>query len=270
MISEHLQDQAIAYLFGELSSAQQSAFESELRGDVELQAFVRQMRESMGLLASAVPQVAPPADLKARIMAAARGETEQVPVPPMNLPLPNSRRAPVAWMAVSAVLLFVAFAAAFDAWTTRVRYAGQSDQIASMTRDVEKLHGLLDTQQRQIAALESENSLSQIRVATLNPQVPPLGQATAVVVWNAGKQQGLIKGDHLAGAGMGKDYQLWLIDPSAPAPISAGLITVNGDGSFATSFKPVRPVTSVAKFAISVEAAGGSDTPHGPIVFIGG
>jgi anti-sigma-K factor RskA len=228
------------------------------------------MRESLGLLAHAVPEATPPAGLKARIMALAREGNDPVPVPRMDLPGKSAGRVPIAWMALSAVLCIAVLATAFDAWTSRARYASQNGQLASLTHELELLRGDLDSQRQQIAGLEKENSLSQIRVVTLNPQTPPLGKASAVVVWNAGKQQGLIKGDHLLAPGAGKDYQLWVIEASSPNPVSAGIITVNNDGSFVTSFKPVHPVSTAAKFAISVEASGGSDSPHGPIVFVGG
>jgi anti-sigma-K factor RskA len=270
MISEDRQDQAIAYLFGELSPAQQSAFESLLQRDPELQAFVSEMRESLGLLAHAAPEVEPPAGLKARVLAMTREASDPVPVPQMELPVRRSRRVPETRTAILAALLLVALAAAFDAWTTRARYAAQHDQIASLQQNLELLRGDLASQRQQMASLEQENALSHLRVVTLDPQIPSLAKASAVVVWNAGQQQGLIKGDHLSEAGNGKDYQLWVIDPSQPAPVSAGLIAVSGDGSFVITFKPAHPVSSVAKFAISVEVTGGSVTPHGSIVFVGG
>jgi anti-sigma-K factor RskA len=270
MISEEKQDQAIAYVFGELSPAQQEAFESELQREPELQAFVGEMRESLGLLAQTAQEATPPAHLKARIMALTRKESDSVPVPRMEIPAPSGPRAPVAWMAFSAVLLLVAMAAAIDDWSTRTRYDSQKAQIASVKQELDQLRGNLESQRQQIAAIEAENSLSQMRVVTLDPQAAPLGNAKAVVIWNAKQQQGMIKGDHFSGAGNGKDYQLWVIDPSAPAPVSAGVITVSGDGTFVTTFKPVHPVNSAAKFAISVEATGGSVTPRGPIVFVGG
>jgi anti-sigma-K factor RskA len=270
MISEERQDQAIAYLFEELPSAQRDAFEGELRRDPELQTFVRDLRESLTRLAQTGPALTPPAGLKARVMAMAREEIDPVPVPKMEIPAPSRRRAPVAWMALTALFFLVALAAGLDAWNAHTKAASQESQIASLQHDLERLRGDLDAQREQMASLQKENSLSQVRVVTLSPQTSPLAKANTVVVWNGGEQQGLIKGDHLAAAGTGKDYQLWLIDPSAPSPVSAGLIEVGPDGSFATTFKPTHPVSTVAKFAISLEVSGGSVTPHGPIVFVGG
>jgi anti-sigma-K factor RskA len=270
MISEDRQDQAIAYLFEELSPPQRDAFEGELQRDPELRAFVGDLRESLGLLAQTGPAITPPSGLKTRITAMVREENDPVPVPKMEIPGRNDRRAPVAWMALSAVLFLVALAAVFDAWTSRGRFALQTDQIASLQRDLENLRGDFNAQYQKMASLEKQDVLSQIRVVTLNPQAPALGKANAVVVWSAEKQQGLIRGDHLLDPGAGKDYQLWLIDPSLAGPVSAGLLSINKDGSLVTTFKPAHPVGAVAKFAISLEPGGGSATPRGPIVFVGG
>ena len=270
MISEDRQDKAIAYIFGELSPAQRSAFMRDLQGDPELKSFVGELRESLGQLAHALPLATPSAALRTRVMAIAREHADSVPVPTMEIPARSARRAPVAWMALSAVLLLVAAAAVFDNSNIRARYASQLEKNDSVKHDLEVLKQDLDSQRQQIAGLEQQNSLSQLRVATLDPQVPPLAKASAVVVWNAGKQEGVIKGAHLSGAGPGKDYQLWLIEPGSPNPVSAGVIAISQDGSFATGFRPVHSVGSVAKFAISVEVSGGAASPHGPIVFVGG
>jgi anti-sigma-K factor RskA len=67
----------------------------------------------------------------------------------------------------------------------------------------------------------------------------------------------------------GKDYQLWVVDPKSPEPVSAGVVKVDDKGSAKTSFKPVASVSSAAKFAISVEAKGGVEKKAGPVVMMG-
>jgi anti-sigma-K factor RskA len=67
----------------------------------------------------------------------------------------------------------------------------------------------------------------------------------------------------------GKDYQLWIIGPKAEQPISAGLVRVPGPGTQRVEFRSGRPVETAAKFAVSIENAGGSPVPRGEIVLIG-
>jgi anti-sigma-K factor RskA len=75
----------------------------------------------------------------------------------------------------------------------------------------------------------------------------------------------MISMDNLPAPPPGHDYQLWVLDPTAPAPMSAGLLTRNARAQdFAA-----HPVRSMGPgFAISMEPAGGNSSPNpGPILF---
>jgi anti-sigma-K factor RskA len=75
--------------------------------------------------------------------------------------------------------------------------------------------------------------------------------------------------DKLPPPAPGKDYQLWVIDPKNPQPVSAGILSVPKEGLIRTSFHPAAPVESAAAFAISVEKAGGAPKPEGQIILVG-
>ncbi len=62
----------------------------------------------------------------------------------------------------------------------------------------------------------------------------------------------------------GKDYQLWVLDPTAPAPISAGLLSA---GAGSQNFGTGSAVTNGPGFAVSLEPAGGRPLPTGAILF---
>jgi anti-sigma-K factor RskA len=109
-----------------------------------------------------------------------------------------------------------------------------------------------------------------MKIAMLSAQVDAYAKTTAVVVWDAEKQQGVIKLVNLPKPESGKDYQLWVIDPKHPQPVSGGVLSVQAEGPTRVSFKPDQPVTKADKFAISVEPAGGMSKPTGNIVFMGG
>jgi len=81
---------------------------------------------------------------------------------------------------------------------------------------------------------------------------------------------GVLKLTNVPQAGAGKDYQLWVIDPKYPAPVSGGLVPVNAEGIARVSFAPDRPISRADKFAISLEPAGGVPKATGPIVLLGG
>jgi anti-sigma-K factor RskA len=123
--------------------------------------------------------------------------------------------------------------------------------------------------QKELAALRQKNLLSEIQIATLKAQVAKFQQTNAVVVWDTDQRNGVLQLDKLPPPAPGKDYQLWVIDPSKPIPVSAGVLSVPSLGLIRTSFHPVQPVQSAAAFAISLEKSGGSMKPEGQIIFIG-
>jgi anti-sigma-K factor RskA len=123
--------------------------------------------------------------------------------------------------------------------------------------------------QKELAALKQRDLLSQVKIATLKAQVAKFQQTNAVVVWDTDQRSGVLQLDKLPPPAPGKDYQLWVIDPSNPLPVSAGVLSVPSVGLIRTSFRPTGPVRSAAAFAISVEKSGGSMKPEGQIILIG-
>jgi len=123
--------------------------------------------------------------------------------------------------------------------------------------------------QKELAALKQKNLLSEVKIATLRAQVSKFQQTNAVVIWDPGLRSGVLQLDKLPPPAAGKDYQLWVIDPSKPIPVSAGVLSVPSVGVIRTSFHPTQPVQSAAAFAISVEKSGGSTKPEGQIILLG-
>jgi anti-sigma-K factor RskA len=123
--------------------------------------------------------------------------------------------------------------------------------------------------QKELADLKQRNLLSEVKIATLKAQVAKFQQASAVVIWDPVQRSGILELDKLPPPAPGKDYQLWVVDPSNPIPVSAGVLSIPSVGLIRTSFHPAQPVQSAAAFAISVEKSGGSTKPEGQIILIG-
>jgi anti-sigma-K factor RskA len=123
--------------------------------------------------------------------------------------------------------------------------------------------------QKELDSLKQRNLLAEVKIATLKAQVAKYQQSSAVVVWDTDRRNGVLLLEKLPPPAPGKDYQLWVIDPSQPIPVSAGIVSVPSVGLIKTSFHPSQPVQSAAAFAISVEKSGGSMKPEGQIIFIG-
>jgi anti-sigma-K factor RskA len=146
--------------------------------------------------------------------------------------------------------------------TLKQKAAEEEQAVAALTqKDADS--------QRELAGLKQKNLLSEVKIATLRAQVAKFQQTDAVVVWDTNQRNGVLQLNKLPPPAPGKDYQLWVIDPSNPLPVSAGVLSVPSVGLIRTSFHPVQPVQSAAAFAISVEKSGGSMKPEGQIILIG-
>jgi anti-sigma-K factor RskA len=109
--------------------------------------------------------------------------------------------------------------------------------------------------------LEQSNALISLDLVALDAKDPGYAAARVFVAWDANDHRGSIALENLPPTPAGRDYQLWVLDPSAPAPLSAGVIT----GARTFDAGPVG-VTRPG-FIITLEPAGGSASPTMPILF---
>ena len=248
MIDETKQDLAMEYVLGSLEPRAAGDFEAELQTDAELRAFVDELREATAALVQAAPPVRLPPELRERVLAGVRGEAKPRPVQGST----PARRAP-------APFGFLPWALAAGFAITAVALWLERD---GLQREVTALRG-------EALALRTRDAFSKMKIATLAAQNEAYAKGVAIVVWDAEKQRGVIKLTNIPRAAAGKDYQLWVIDPKYPQPVSAGVVPVGDDGLARVSFTPEHTIRSADKFAISIERAGGAPAPGGPIVMLG-
>jgi anti-sigma-K factor RskA len=227
MINEDKQQQAIDYVLGEMSATDATSFERELSQDSELQAFTREMLETLGRIGGGVEALAHPPLIPQRIL---HTEVRKVVVRFPFIPW-----AVAACLAIGCVVLAAM-------WTES---------------------------RKEIAKLEQRDLLSRIRIAALQSQVDAYAKTSAIVVWNPDRQNGVLQFERLPALPANQDYQMWVIDPKQPQPVSAGLVPKSIDQERHVTFWPTKPVGASPKFAVSIEPAGGSATPRGQIVLAG-
>ena len=241
MIDEERQDLAAAYALDALDAAAARAFEAELATDAELRALVSELRESAAALAHASPRRIPAPELRERILSAVRAEA--VAAGPPIAPRAASSGSTGFFLPWGLAAGFALATAAL--WLERDQWRGEALE------------------------LRNRDAFSQVRIATLSAQVEAYSASRAVVVWDPEKQRGMIQFAKVPRPASGKDYQLWVIDPKYPKPISGGIVPVGADGVARVSFTTDQPVRRADKFAISVEPAGGMPVATGPIVLLG-
>lgn len=109
----------------------------------------------------------------------------------------------------------------------------------------------------------NSDRLNNARVALLRPTAAGSPQSLGATVWLPNDQRGLVVLEHLPALPASQNYQLWLVDPSAPAPVSAAVFTSEATGAVRLVFTTPGNLRTSERFAVSVEPKGGSPRPTG-------
>jgi anti-sigma-K factor RskA len=273
MIDEQHEELASLYVFGLLEGSELSAFEAKLAGDPALARLVRELRESSAQLAFTAPDAAPSAALRAKLLGrvdTAAAWRAQDKVVPFRTPVWLGWAAAACFAVVCAWLGQLYLGSRYEAATLRDQQALADFQLRSARNQLEAERLIADHQitsvTEQLAALDrqlkAEGDLANLKIATLTALAGNTPQALAVAVWNPTQQQGVLTVDKLPVAASDKDYELWVIDPAKPRPVSGGVFTVSADGTSRVQFRTEEAVAAIAKFAVSLEKKGGA-APHG-------
>ncbi len=269
MISEHQEEQACLYILGLMSLTEAKAFEAEMQSDSALSQLVASLNNATVALARSAPRQELMPGARQRLLdAISRREETIVPFrsPQRSVYLP--------WAAAACLvglLLFksvgdhrekVALLASFNRLSTDLEAAKRQVAIAESART-----DLL----AKLNSLESKDTIAQAQIAVLSSLIKDRPQAVAVSLWDQEKQNGLLVVENLPVLESGKDYQLWVLDPNNPAPVSAGVFKVDPQGKVRLVFKPNQAIQTASKFAVTEEKEGGVLSPTmDKMVVIGG
>jgi anti-sigma-K factor RskA len=209
---------------------------------------------------------APPARLRRRLVDAVGTGTAGA----------RTRRALGRWRLVGAIAASVAVVMTGLYARERQRVDAQSLAMAELARSRETLAARLDEQGKTLVGLREavEAQAQMLRVlsgprtltASLAPKEGFAGSGRVLVDAETGEAHVVLAG--LPSPGAGKIYELWAIRGDRP-PEPAGLITLAEAPATAARVARIGTPTEVAAFAISIEPAGGSTSPTGPIVLVG-
>lgn len=253
-----------------LEPGEQQTFGALLAGDPALRARSDELREAVATVALAVPQVAPPPQLRAAILALANRSASASTISGSNW----SRFLP--WALAAGLALSTGwFALRSISLQTANRSLESGRQLAELA------HGLARTEleERTLLAervisdlgdrLRMSADLRRLRVCPLAPPEPQSSPLQAVAVWDPERQTGMLAVDHLPAVAEESDYQIWVIDPQYPAPLNGGVFKPGVDGRASVTFKCDRPIADATAFAVSLERKGGAPRAEGPLVLLG-
>ncbi len=231
MIDEPTEELASLYALDLLDGAELSAFEERLRSESELRDLVEDLRAAASVLAYTSPTPALSPDLEVRVRRAVLHAARPTAAP---------RGQWIPW-AIAAALLTSCVLLAVD--RARVR--------------------------QRVAQLEQRDFFAQTQIAILSSQLDSAPKARAVVVWDAQKQEGVLKVIDAPVTAADHDYQLWVVDPRYKQPVDAGVFGVQPDGATKITFRPKAKIDSIKGFAVSLERKGGVAKAEGPMVLVG-
>jgi anti-sigma-K factor RskA len=266
-----LLEQAALYAIDALPADEAARFRALARETPEIAHLVAEYEAAGSLFAEIVPPVTPPSELRGRILTAiatSADPMEAAPTAPRH-----SAAVFVPWGVAAALAVSLGCLWLENQQLTQDK-SSLRNRIAQLSGVQKKLDVLRETaaaQDReaaslrgQIADLARRKTLAETQVATLTSKLD--ASYLASIAWDNDAQEGILKVRRLPAAERGKDYQLWVIDPHHATPVSGGVFTVQSDGSAMIRFAPTQRVSSATAFAVSLENAGGSTSPAGPIV----
>jgi len=267
-------DEAGLYVLGTLAGKEREAFEAHLATCAECTAEVRALEGVVTALPYAVPQVDPPAALRARVLAAAgapqassRATVAQMPAPAHLSVNRTHLSVNAAWLAAAALLLLSVGLGAY-ALNLRERIGGLEGQLSNAV-------SRLDLTEQRLAEATRAAERAQMRMAVLTSpdlkQVSLKGQPAAPgaagrAFWS--RSNGLLfAANELPPLPAGRTYQLWFLTPGAP--VSAGLIKPDQNGRIAAAFDTPPGTPDPTGIAVSIEPEGGVPAPTGAIYLAG-
>ncbi len=227
----NLEELAALHALNQLDKAGEKQLRSAAAHDQEIEALIRDYSEIVAALAYDAPQIAPRAELRQKLLHRLPAAATKSRVRSFSSFIPY---------AIAACLMALGI---YE--TTQIK--GLKTELAASRADA--------------AHLRESNALVGLRLQTLAAKDGAYAASQIIVAWDSYQHRGVVALENLPAPGAGHDYQLWVLDPGAEAPLNAGV--VSSSRSFA-----VRPVsTPHPGFAVSLEPSGGQPEPTGPILF---
>jgi anti-sigma-K factor RskA len=264
-------ESAAPYALGALDDTERASFEAHLASCDICSAEVRELRDVAGLLAAAVPPVAPPPGLRERILADARvvrpmsvgaspatrvvttsSSAHQAAIEP-----PVARRSNVGrggfipWLAAAAAVVFAVYLGQRSRAEHRERLAAEQ-ALAKARVTLDSTGTALARRDSLIASLVAPD----VQAVTVSGSGP---SPSARYFFDRRAGRIVIAANALPPAAQGRTYQLWGIETGRP-PVSLGTFNTDSSGrALATLTVPAG--LRIAVTAVTEEPAGGSPQP---------
>jgi len=264
MSEERFLELAPLAALGALDGEDRVAFEQHVRTSVVCRAELEAFASVAARIPLALDPVPPPARMRQSVLAAIGVPAAEPAVAPRRgWLLPG-------FAAAAALLLGIGYLITRSERDAARREAENArTTVSSLAADVQRAQDELAALRKSLADERSVRDLvthPDARVAKL-AGLPFAPKATGRVVWNPTSREAVLVASGLDPAPAGKTYEVWVIAQAAPVP--AGVFQVAADGSAVFRLPVVEDTAHAKTFAVTLEPAGGTPAPTGPMVLAG-
>ena len=261
------EDDLTLYAAGALSPQETEQAEAHLLVCAQCAEEVRQSTLALAAYAQTTPEAALPDGAKSRFMARVadtpQGESAAVrriaPVKEEKIGFWRAAFGSGPWQtALAGALAILLIGVGLDDLEKRAAIRPLMQEAA---------HGAIDS--AQLAQLMELLTSPQAKRVALTPgpvtTPPPQGR----VVYAARTVKLLLTASNLHPLPAGKAYELWILQPDGKKPLPAGTFVPDSAGNAAMILADAPAGLAVAGFGVTIEKAGGAQTPTLPIVLSG-
>ena len=263
---ERLAELASLHALGVLTAEEQAELVQAASVDEGLRSEVVALERTALAMAAAVPQVDPPAALRARVLASVGGVSK--PAEGRVVQMRPRRAALPAWLAAAAALVA---AMGLGLWALQLRGAllEMSARVDAAESEVTEIRRVLGSEREQVRVLQAKADVlfapDMVRVDLTGQPAAPTAAARAF--WS--RRKGMtFSASALPPLPARKVYQVWVI-PASQVPISAGLISPDPQGAALVHFATPEDVPTPVVLAVTLEPEGGVRQPTGDKVLVG-
>jgi anti-sigma-K factor RskA len=266
----HIADTDLAlYAMGALSADEMKPVNAHLQVCARCKEEVRQNTLAVAAFAQTTPEVALPEGARTRFMATL-ADTPQTQLKAQSIASAQPFSKAFSWRTFFGSGLVRWSPALAGAFAVALLAVGIDDlnkraEIAPLIHQAHR--GAIDS--AQLAQLMDLLTSPQAKKVALHPgpvtAPPPEGR----VVYAARTGKLLLTASNLHPLPAGKVYELWILQPDGKTPLPAGTFAPDSAGYATMILADAQAGLAVQGFAVTVENAGGSQTPTMPIVLSG-
>lgn len=224
---------------------------------------VAEARGFISQVAHTAPSVAPPPELRVKIMESVKAAGDAVRV---TIPFDQKKSTPQRNTFPAWAWLVAAMIALVTGYTIR-QMSRQTDQLAELRKEINIATAQTQTLQNQ---LETDRMVSSIMLSPESTQLrlEPKDKNMPVVRTYLNPRLGVaIIADQMPSVPSARTLQLWFV-PKSGKPVSAAIFHPDASGQVAMVAPVTIPLNEIAALAVTDEPAGGSPQPTTPIAWL--